>query len=999
MASGATGGSQLSAFCAVASFLWLGHSIESHQLIEQPRVSSILVLLTAGAFSYAASHFWQWLPGSNGRFDDEGGSLRPASTSLPKRPRRYFLPVLIAAIIFRLELFHRVTADLQCSSPGVEAFLPLVILFYELLPGRRARVGSSTKDSEDENDLGRTTFDDVADWVAESKQSLTISTLLISLGACLASSQDMRSTYICTSFDNTTLVRSLQWLGLLLDGVIVILLWRVLAWARTNKSRLMSLSVVFLASAVGSGFLYSSLRMFLPSVPLSHHFKGIDALYVFDVVTDGFAVAVLFVSASLLTTEKTPLSLVGIFTFISGLVVGWGKLKLTGGAENTMHGVAYLAVVLICLGTSIFVYANNIQRVVLIHRTILVAFMFISIIAATIVAISNNRNDYLFEHPIETMIFKARTNADRYLTHAASSKSLPVAVNEYKARYGGRDPPPKFDEWYKFAVDHKSPIIDDFDQVVHDIRPFWGISPSKIRDDIQRVAKQPGIALLKVANGTASHSLSRDSENAMVMDELVKMVNKFAQHLPDMDLPINLDDRPRVLTPWEDVRRFTEKAKEKGFGSKLLTKREDETDQEEAPSQPLDIQQPSSISVRKYQELTALTCPPGTATRAGIHWDVRDFCLSCVRPHSRGSGIFLNDFAVSQSICHQSDLFHLHSFFFTAPAVPPLRDLVPVFSRSKTSSYSDILIPLPTLDEVLKKANTQPDTSDFDMKTPALYWRGAQAEQVDGEMLHGGQQERLVHLVSVNSSSSSSSSSSETLMLIPQNEVRSRAAYERVPTSLLNFLLPFDIGFSSVTPSASHPSEFTTTTTLPPSSNPLQNQYILILDPPFSSSLPSSSSSLSAGSSQSSPSNNHPTFLATLRSTNLPFSSTLFSQWYTPRLQPYLHFIPVDIRFHALHSTLAYFTGLKGKASAADRLGNTRGAMVNGREVRLKARAEEAKWIVEQGAKWAGKALRKEDEEVYLFRVLVEWGRVIQDGRDDMGYVGESRKEAKKMEG
>ncbi|KAK3388929.1 hypothetical protein B0T20DRAFT_447309 [Sordaria brevicollis] len=991
MASGATGGSQLSAFCAVASFLWLGHSIESHQLIEQPRVSSILVLLTAGAFSYAASYIWQWLPGSNGRFDDEGGSLRPAPASLPKRPRRYFLPLLIAAIIFRLELFHRVTADLQCSSPGVEAFLPLVILFYELLPGRRARVGSSsTKDFEQENDYGRTIVDDIVDWLTESKQSVAISTFFISLGAYLASSQDMRSTYICTSFDNSALVRSLQWLGLLLDGVIVILLWRVLAWARTNKSRLVSLSVVFLASAVGSGFLYSSLRLFLPSAPLSHHFKGIDSLYVFDVITDGFAVAVLFVSASLLTTEKTPLSLVGIFTFISGLVVGWGKLKITGGAENTMHGVAYLAIVLISLGTSLFVYANNVQRVALIHRTILVAFMFISLVLATIIAISHNRNDYVFAHPIETLISKARTHGDRYLTHAAVSKSLPVAVNEYKIRYGGRDPPPKFDEWYKFAVDHKSPIIDEFDQIVHDIRPFWGVSPSKIREDIQRVAKEPGIALLKVANGTASHSLSRDTENAQAMVELVKMVNKFAQHLPDMDLPINLDDRPRVLPPWEDVRRFTEKAKQKGFGNKLPSVGKRDGDTEESTPLPLDLQQQtsSSISVRKYQELTALTCPPGTATRAGIHWDVRDFCLSCVRPQSRGSGIFLADFAKSQSICHQSDLFHLHSFFFTSPSSPPLHDLVPVFSRSKTSSYSDILIPLPTLDEVLHKANTQPDTSDFDLKTPALYWRGAQAEKPNDEMLHGGQQERLVHLVNLNSSSSR-----ETLMLVPQNDMRSRAAYERVPTSYLNFLLPFDIGFSSVSSSSSapssHPNQFTVTK--PPSPHPLQNQYILHLDPPFSSS--------AAGSG----SGGNPSFLSTLLSTSVPFSSSLFTHWYSSRLTPYLHFIPVDIRFQGLHATLAYFTGMKGKASAADRLGNTKGAMINGREVRLKSRLDEAKWVAEQGMKWASRALRKEDEEVYLFRVCLEWGRVVQDGRDDLGFVNEknkgAKKEAKKVEG
>ncbi len=55
--------------------------------------------------------------------DDELAPLKLKRTNLPKKPRRYFLPGLVACIILRLEIFHRVTVDLQCSKPGIEVSL------------------------------------------------------------------------------------------------------------------------------------------------------------------------------------------------------------------------------------------------------------------------------------------------------------------------------------------------------------------------------------------------------------------------------------------------------------------------------------------------------------------------------------------------------------------------------------------------------------------------------------------------------------------------------------------------------------------------------------------------------------------------------------------------------------------------------------------------------------------------------------------------------------
>ncbi|KAL1839878.1 hypothetical protein VTK73DRAFT_3895 [Phialemonium thermophilum] len=127
------GASQLTAVCAVASFLWLSRSVAARPLAETPRLSACLLLLVSGLATLGASFFAPWLPGANGRFDSDrsvplrkGG--RPGHAS-PRRPRRFFLPVLVAAVVLRLEVLRRVVADMQCAAPGVEVRMgcPLVL--------------------------------------------------------------------------------------------------------------------------------------------------------------------------------------------------------------------------------------------------------------------------------------------------------------------------------------------------------------------------------------------------------------------------------------------------------------------------------------------------------------------------------------------------------------------------------------------------------------------------------------------------------------------------------------------------------------------------------------------------------------------------------------------------------------------------------------------------------------------------------------------------------
>lgn len=118
--------------------------------------------------------------------------------------------------------------------------------------------------------------------------------------------------------------------------------------------------------------------------------------------------------------------------------------------------------------------------------------------------------------------------------------------------------------------------------------------------------------------------------------------------------------------------------------------------------------------------------------------------------------------------------------------------------------------------------------------------------------------------------------------------------------------------------------------------------------------------------------------IGVLKSESVPFLSTTFRTWYTERLIPWLHFVPIDTRLQALHTTITYFTGTEGRPA------------LNGRDTKLEDHLKDAKWIANQGRKWADKALGQEDLKVYMFRLLLEWGRLIDDERDKIGFWQDS---------
>ncbi|KAI8959690.1 glycosyltransferase family 90 protein [Daldinia sp. FL1419] len=940
------GGSRLTSVCFLASYIWLSCSLQRHSLIDQPRLSSFLLLSISGTVAFIASLFSKWLPGADGRFDSEA-VLKGMQSSLPHRPRRFYVPCIILLIVFRLEIVHQVVSYFQCASEGVEAFLPVLLAVYEFFSHRAPAVVS-----DELEDMWGNPLEDFKNWLISSPIHLLASTFMFSYGVFMTGNFTLSSTYFCTTRGKGgTLVPVLQWVGVFTDAVIVIMSWRVLSWARTTKGRLRTLGGILLLSSVGVLLLCLQTRIYQHREIISYHpFRGIGSLYFFDVLSTGLLVSTFVISMTLWACDSSVLEPTAVATFTSGMLASVQSVSLIGTYQQTSASQPLIILSIISAGFVLFTYANSMRWIVFFKRVILLSLLICILFTSSVYAIF--KNPTVERHPVDELVYRRRVEADRWLRHATVSTTLKLAVAEYKDRHQGRNPPPNFDKWFEYARQRKSVIIDKFDQIEKDVRPFWGMKPQKIQEGLEKLYELPDIAIIKIADGKVSHNLPIQSLHRPILEDAVSMISTFSEHLPPMSIAINLNERPRILVPWDDIHRLTMAGSRGRF--QLLPHRTHK--REEAPNMargsPINPAKTTLgpdtqmyVSPTKFRQLEALACPPGSAARGGVHWDVRDFCPSCVRPHSQGQ--FLEDWEMFLDPCHQPDIFNLHDFHTTPHLYDLQQDLLPIFSRSKTDSFNDILFPLMGLN--LGGA----DDVGFEKKKDIVFWQGdaSGSRVITHSSLFGGHRHRLVHFAN-----NASAKDAVSILLGDKADGKDKFRYEKTLLEEANGPLPFEFSFTNeeFCTDAKHCQLLRMEFGFKEPAKAFDNRYVVVLD------------------SADGPS---PDLLPTLRSNSVPVLSTIFREWYTERLMPWVHFVPADLRYHGLHSTLAYFIGLKNRGP------------INGKSRLTQGRLEDARWIADEGRKWADKAIRREDMEVYMFRLLLEWGRIINEDRDNMGFV------------
>jgi len=102
-----------------------------------------------------------------------------------------------------------------------------------------------------------------------------------------------------------------------------------------------------------------------------------------------------------------------------------------------------------------------------------------------------------------------------------------------------------------------------------------------------------------------------------------------------------------------------------------------------------------------------------------------------------------------------------------------------------------------------------------------------------------------------------------------------------------------------------------------------------------------------------------------LLSSSLPIKATIYNEWHDSRLVPWAHFVPMDSTFMDIYGIMEYFVGYPG-AESHDSV---------------------ARKIALDGQSWAAKVLRREDMQIYVYRLLLEYARICDDRRNLLGYV------------
>lgn len=576
------------------------------------------------------------------------------------------------------------------------------------------------------------------------------------LGVSTVFKPDPNSNVICAASVSRSRIIALQLVGLILDAAILIVARRRVQWARSSSDRFKELSVIFTtpcaifscATLLQYGALGQSLFSELLTLDTLYCFHMIQQSFVFVLVSytllrlNHLASAVAVVSLCAAHEAWRRMSLLGTFDQLSKAQVNWG---------------------LVLLGISVMILAaRNQLRLFGVSRRLLLLAITTWVFGALIY--SAIKRGVLDRHPVDKLIYAARTEGDRWLVQKARvSESLGVAVREYLDRHAGRKPPPNFDKWYDFATAQNSIIIDHFPQIDDDLLPFWSVKPSRIVAEVSKLKAIRGISMVSIKDGAVVPPISIESPleptDEVILRELVELIGPFAKHLPDMDLPVNLLDQPRVLAPWS------------GGPAASLESIETKT---------------GTMWSLEHQHQLGQACPASSQARAGFYAQNGWFCWSCTAPQSEGQ--FLSDVALGRDLCHQPDMFNLHGFYISHQPLRPLFDLVPVFSRAKTNQYSDILIPL-------GKGSTDYGEIEHDKplheKANQLFWRGQPGSQslpLPPAQISGGHQARLSHLIN------NASKDDSVTMLLAISGDKNRFQYQKTPLLEANRALKFDVG-------------------------------------------------------------------------------------------------------------------------------------------------------------------------------------------------------------
>jgi hypothetical protein len=520
---------------------------------------------------------------------------------------------------------------------------------------------------------------------------------------------------------------------------------------------------------------------------------------------------------------------------------------------------------------------------------------------------------------------------------ASISKNFSEAVRTYR-KINGRNPPPGFVNWYKFAREREVYNIDDFDQIMDDLRPFWSIEPPVLRSLAAHMhdRKADSVVGIHIRDGAVWRVNEGPAE--WRTDSFVSLIKGFVAALPDMDIAVNQLDQPRVTVPWEDMQKLL--AKEEAFKINHnidITVDEFSNDKtglwvDEAAHEKIEDPQFIDITSEPYMSVVQQACPPGSPARDNSTKNNQALYKDI------GNGGLVTDFNRSVDICTVGLLLEQkHGMLFSSKNTINTKLLVPIFSESKTNVNNDILYPS-TMHWDGDARYEYDDEYDYswDDKEEAVFWRGTVTGGARNEDNYKNfQRDRLVSYVN-------STEMRDKEVSILTTSQANPGTYKRVsrfqPSKFAKDHT--DVAFvegGDCQPNCTVLTEAYTYANKTTLAEQFQYRYIVDVD----------------GDGFS------PRWRALMQSQSLGIKSTIFREWHHSRLFAWRHFVPLDVSYDDLYTILTYFIGY-GKANG----GKIDGDNYANRDVYVQRHDFEARKMARRGREWAQKVLRREDMEV-----------------------------------
>lgn len=586
-------------------------------------------------------------------------------------------------------------------------------------------------------------------------------------------------------------------------------------------------------------------------------------------------------------------------------------------------------------------------------------------------------------HPIDDLIREGEQLFHSRL--AEQSHDLPSAAAAYRKRRD-RHPPPGFEEWFDFAQKNDAIIVEEFfDQIYHDLAPFWALSPRWIAKQAKNFDH-----VISVRRGKATYKT--DSAKRVPWVPLWHdMVSGIAKYLPDIDMPVNVLDEPRILVPFDKMKTFIEAERLSRRLQPADTVANEFTGLPDMPRDKYDAQW--SLN-GPYWDLFRRTCTPESeAANMTAMTDYSDLPLIPQQFPDHSYHGYVQNWTLARSVCQHPQLQGIHGTFIEPTSIATTQDLAPLFGGSKLQQNSEILIPPATYWS--KDYRYDPDGGTWSdwldtfglggerpwsEKLNRILWRGVASggrnrkenwthfhrhrfvQMLNGSAVRGAGFAAGKRLETTNMPFPESNPYNLTT-LFGQDDERTGAL------SVLGEWISYyaDVAFTHLVCFPSSAARDRWKITCPYSSPFYKVKNQISRHKTFGSKyLPDLDGNSYSGR-----------FLSLLRSQSLPIKATIYTEWHDSRLIPWVHFVPVDNTFVDIYGIMEYFLG-------------------NGNDPReYTGRDDVAQQIAVAGQVWADKALRGVDMQIYVWRVLLEFARVCDIERDRLGWANDLLEEYK----